>query len=153
LNSTKDVRPATKDDIPGMHRVRLAVRENVLSDPNRITEQDYLAALEELGRTWVVEADGQITGFATGYKDGNIWALFVHPDYEGRGFAAALHSVMVDWLWSIGLTRLNLTTFPGTRAQRFYIARGWKPCGLAPNGDLRLELTIDVAAKTLALGI
>ena len=37
-----------------MHRVRLAVRENVLSDPNRITASDYLAALDELGRTWVV---------------------------------------------------------------------------------------------------
>jgi GNAT superfamily N-acetyltransferase len=140
LNVKDKVRQATKKDIPGMQRVRLAVRENVLSDPSRITEADYLAALEELGRTWVVEADGQIAAFATGYKDGNIWALFVHPDHEGRGHANALHAVMVDWLWSLGLTRLMLTTCPGTRAERFYIARGWQPRGMAPNGDLRLEL-------------
>jgi len=37
-----------------MHRVRLGVRENALSDPNRITGCDYLAVLGELGRTWVV---------------------------------------------------------------------------------------------------
>jgi GNAT superfamily N-acetyltransferase len=146
LNVKDKVRQATKKDIPGMQRVRLAVRENVLSDPDRITEADYLAALEELGRTWVVEADGQIAAFATGYKDGNIWALFVHPDHEGRGHANALHAVMVDWLWSLGLTRLKLTTFPGTRAERFYIARGWQPRGMVPNGDLRLELINGVAA-------
>lgn len=134
------LRQATQDDIPAMHRVRLAVRENVLSDPNRVTEADYLAALEELGRTWVVEADGVVAAFATAYRDGNIWALFVDPDHQGRGHAKALHSTMVDWLWSLGLARLSLTTDPGTRAERFYVARGWKPCGMAANGDLRLEL-------------
>lgn len=123
-----------------MHRVRLAVRENALSDPNRITEADYLAALEELGRTWVVEADGDVAAFATGYRDGNIWALFVHPDHEGQGHAKALHATMVSWLWSLGLTRLWLTTGPGTRAERFYITRGWEPSGMASNGDIRLEL-------------
>ncbi|MDB6163464.1 MAG: family N-acetyltransferase [Xanthomonadaceae bacterium] len=50
-----------------MQRVRLAVRENALSNPDRITEADYLAALDDLGRTWVVEADGAIAAFATGY--------------------------------------------------------------------------------------
>lgn len=54
-----------------MHQVRLAVRENTLSDPNRITESDYLAALDELGRTWVVEAAGEIAAFASGYKTGD----------------------------------------------------------------------------------
>ena len=68
-----------------MHCIRLAVRENTLSDPNRITEADYFAALDDLGRTWVIETDGNVVAFATGYKAGSIWALFVHPDYEGLG--------------------------------------------------------------------
>jgi GNAT superfamily N-acetyltransferase len=123
-----------------MQRVRLAVRENILSDPNRITVGDYLAALEELGRTWVVESHGEIVAFATGYKAGSIWALFVHPDHEGRGYGKALHSTMVNWLWSLGLSRLWLTTAPGSRAERFYIAQGWQPCGIVSGGDLRLEL-------------
>jgi GNAT superfamily N-acetyltransferase len=123
-----------------MQRVRLAVRENRLSNPNRITEADYIAALEELGRTWVVEADAEIAAFATGYKAGSIWALFVHPDHEGRGYAEALHCTLVNWLWSLGHTRLWLTTSPGTRAESFYISRGWQPCGIVSGGDLRLEL-------------
>ena len=53
-------RLATVADIDGMHRVRLAVRENRLSDPGRITAADYRAALETLGRGWVIEAQGEI---------------------------------------------------------------------------------------------
>ena len=134
------LRQATQGDIAGMQRVRWAVRENALSDPNRITVADYIAALDELGRTWVVEADGAIAAFATGYKAGSIWALFVHPDHEGRGYGKALHSTMVNWLWSLGHKRLWLTTRPGTRAEGFYVSRGWQPCGIVPGGDLRLEL-------------
>ena len=123
-----------------MHWVRLAVRENVLSDPNRITESDYLAALDGLGRTWVIEVNGDIAAFATGYKNGSIWALFVHPDYEGRGYGKTLHSAVVAWLWSLGHKRIWLTTTAGTRAERFYISQGWQPYGTVPGGDIRLEL-------------
>ena len=119
--------------------MRLAVRENTLSDPSRITEADYIAAQETLGRTWVIEVDGEIAAFATGYNTGSIWALFVHPDHEGHGHAKALHSTMVNWLWSQGHKRLWLTTDPGTRAERFYIAQGWQPCGIVGR-ELRLEL-------------
>jgi GNAT superfamily N-acetyltransferase len=134
------LRLATADDIPAMHRVRVAVRENRLSDPSRITSSDYAAAMNQLGRTWVIEVDGEIAAFASGYLDGSIWALFVHPDHEGHGYGRTLHATMVEWLWSLGHTRLWLTTSPGTRAERFYLAQGWRPCGLEPNGDLRLEL-------------
>lgn len=134
------LRQATRSDIPAMQCVRLAVRENTLSDPTRITVADYIAALEDLGRTWVVESHGEIAAFATCYRDGSIWALFVHPDHEGRGYGRALHSTMINWLWSLGHTRLWLTTDPGTRAERFYIAQGWESCGIVPGGELRLEL-------------
>ena len=133
------LRLATRSDIPALQRVRLAVQENTLSDPNRITEEDYIAAQETLGRTWVIEVDGEIAAFATGYESGSIWALFVHPDHEGRGFGTALHSTVVNWLWSHGHERLWLTTDPNTRAEQFYVDRGWQPCGMT-QGELRLEL-------------
>lgn len=122
-----------------MHGVRLAVRENALLDPGRITHADYLAALDAVGHTWVVEVDGAVVAFATGYRDGSVWALFVEPAHEGRGYGTALHAVVVDWLFSLGHARLRLTTGPGTRAERFYLARGWQPAGTDPGGDVQLE--------------
>ena len=123
-----------------MHRVRMAVRENVLRS-TVITEDHYLPAIETIGRGWVVEADGKIVGFAIGNAEtGNIWALFVDPEHEGRGHGRALHDAMVEWLFSRGLRHLWLGTDPGTRAERFYRAAGWRFTGKASNGEALYEL-------------
>lgn len=135
------LREANKADVSAMQRVRLSVRENVLSDPDRITEDDYVAALDELGRTWVVETDGRIVAFATGYRTGSIWALFVHPDHERSGYGHVLHEAVTGWLWSLGLKRIWLNTSAGTRAESFYTSRGWKRCGECSGGEIRLELS------------
>jgi len=40
-------------DIPAMSRIRLAVTENMLSDPGKVTLQMYHDYLQQLGRGWV----------------------------------------------------------------------------------------------------
>lgn len=123
-----------------MHRVRMSVRENRLVSVV-ITEADYLPFLEEPCRGWVVEEDGAVVGFAAGNAtNGNIWALFVDPDHEGRGLGRALHDVMVAWLRDQGAPRLWLTTAPATRAQRFYEAAGWLDAGRTASGEICFEL-------------
>lgn len=122
-----------------MHRVRLAAKENRLTTTT-ITEADYIPAIEANGRGWVVEERGEVVGFAVGDKrDGNVWALFVHPDHEGHGHGRRLHDAMVSWLWAQGLDRLWLTTDPSTRAQAFYEAADWQRAGQAEHGELRFE--------------
>ena len=131
------LRVATREDIPAMHRIRLAVRENILT--SKVDESDYLEVIEKLGQGWVIEADGIMTGFAFGTLDGNIWALFVHPDHERRGYGRILHAVMVSWLFAQGCDRLWLTTGTGTRAERFYRAAGWAHVG-DEGGEARYEM-------------
>ena len=133
------MRQARREDIPAMHRVRMSVRENKLVS-TIIHEADYLEAIEVTGRGWVIELDGQIVAFAVGNaRTGNIWALFVHPDHERRGYGQQIFDVMVNWLWSSGLQKIWLTTEPGTRAQRFYEAAGWEYVGRTERGELRFE--------------
>ena len=123
-----------------MHQVRMSVRENRLSTLV-LSESDYVLHIESLGRGWVVDDGGAIVGFAVGNAaTGNIWALFVHPDHERRGYGRLLHTAMVEWLWEQGLDTLWLTTATGTRAQRFYEASGWRPTGETSSGELRFEL-------------
>jgi len=131
------LRVATREDIPAMHRIRLAVRENILT--SKIGESDYVEVIEKLGQGWVIEAEGVMTGFAFGTLDGNIWALFVHPGHERRGYGRILHDVMISWLFAQGCERLWLTTGTGTRAERFYRAAGWAYAGVA-GGEARYEL-------------
>lgn len=119
-------RRATLADIPAMSRIRLAVRENVLSDPSRITEQMYRDYLELVGRGWVAEIDGAVVGFSYADKvNASIWALFMLEDYEGRGIAKRLLQLAVDWLFEQGADSVHLTTGADTRADRFYAAQGW----------------------------
>lgn len=137
------IRQATLADIDAMHRVRLAVRENVLSSATRISAVDYVEAIEATGKGWVAECDGHVVAFAVGNAvDGNIWALFVEPSYEGLGFGRTLHDEMVAWLGLQGLQQLWLTTEPGSRAADFYTAAGWREVGKTACGELRFELDV-----------
>ena len=134
------VRVAVRSDIEAIQKVRASVHENRLVS-TVITDEDVRIAIEETGRGWVVDKDGDVVAFAIGNAtNGNIWALFVDPEHEGRGYGRQLHDTMVAWLWSAGLRRLWLTTEPGTRAQRFYDAAGWQLTGTTTGGELRYEV-------------
>jgi len=134
------LRAARTADIPAIQRVRSSVKENRLVS-TIITDEDVRTAIEETGRGWVVEkrARSSRSRLAT-QMTGNIWALFVRPEDEGRGYGRQLHDTMVDWLWAAGLERLWLTTEPGTRAQRFYEAAGWRLTGPTDRGEHWYEL-------------
>lgn len=121
------LRRATHADIPAMSRIRLAVTENALSDPARITTAMYEDFLERSGRGWVAESAGVVVGFS--YADdvnASIWALFVQPGQEGRGLGKALLDQATGWLFARGHAQVRLTTGAGTRADRFYAALGWQ---------------------------
>ena len=135
------LRQASRADIAAIHQVRVSVHENRLTR-SVISEQDYIDHLETLGRGWVIEVAGRIVAVVVGNaRDGNIWGLFVHPDFERRGLGRQLLDTAVDWLWSRGLTQLWLTTAPGTRAQGFYEAAGWMRAAVTEHSEIRFELS------------
>ena len=74
------LRIARAADIPAIQRVRASVRENRLAS-TVITDDDVRTAIEDTGRGWVIEKDGEVVAFAIGNAvNGNIWALFVRPE-------------------------------------------------------------------------
>lgn len=123
-------RRACSADIPAMSAIRLSVRENVLSDPARVTVQMYEDYLDKDGRGWVAEIDGAVAAFCYADRDkASIWALFVSPHHEGQGLGKALLGLAVNWLFELGHERIRLGTTPGTRADRFYQTQGWARMG------------------------
>ena len=76
------LRQAIAADIPSIQRVRHSVRENRLVSTT-IRDDQVRDAIELTGRGWVIESAGEVLAFAVGNAtNGNIWALFVHPDHE-----------------------------------------------------------------------
>lgn len=136
------IRTATAGDVPAMHRIRLAVRENRLRDPARVTEPDYLSYVAA-GSAWVADCATGLAGFAAlDLADGNVWALFVDPGSEGCGIGRALHAAMLDKARAQNIARLWLTTAPETRAEHFYLRAGWRKVGVLSGGDLRFERAV-----------
>ncbi|MEM8515016.1 GNAT superfamily N-acetyltransferase [Massilia sp. MP_M2] len=120
-------REAVFADIPHLARIRLAVTENVLRDPTRITPQMYADFLEKDGRGWIALVDGDIVAFSYANRiDGSIWALFVDPRFEAQGLGKQLLSLATAWLFSLGFSRVTLSTGAGTRAAQFYARLGWQ---------------------------
>jgi GNAT superfamily N-acetyltransferase len=133
------LRQAIRSDIPGIWEVRYAVRENTLT-PGRISDEDVRREIEETGRGWVIEEDGRIVGFAIGNaRTGNIWALFVRPESEGRGYGTRLHDAMLDWSRTQPIASLWLTTDAESRACGFYERNGWLRVGTTESGEVRFE--------------
>ncbi|HZF31361.1 MAG TPA: GNAT family N-acetyltransferase [Gammaproteobacteria bacterium] len=133
------LRQALTSDIQDIQCVRHSVHENRLVS-TVITDDQVQEAIEKTGRGWVIETEGEVVAFAIGNAaNGNIWALFVHPDHERRGHGRLLHDTMIDWLWSTGLHRLWLTTQPGTRAQGFYEAAGWRLVSITESAEVHFE--------------
>jgi GNAT superfamily N-acetyltransferase len=137
------IRPATADDIPTMHRIRLSVRENRLGSLAAIGAADYRPFLGEMGDSFVVEEAGEIAGF--GVLDAslaNVWALFVLPGFERRGVGRALHDALLGAAAARRIARLWLTTDAGTRAAGFYGKLGWSAVGRTEAGELRFERAV-----------
>jgi RimJ/RimL family protein N-acetyltransferase/N-acetylglutamate synthase-like GNAT family acetyltransferase len=135
------LRLGTAADVPRLQAIRAAVRENRLSTPERVRPEDYYATVAR-GACWVWEDADGVQGFASGVPhdeapgEATLWALFVHPDAEGRGAGSALLACATDAFWRAGHRQLTLTTGPGTRAEQLYRAAGWTDVGRTAGGEI-----------------
>lgn len=133
-------READTSDIPQIQIVRNSVKENSLSDPALVSDTDCEEFINQRGKGWVCEINGRIVGFAIAdLKEHNIWALFLHPDFEKRGIGKTLHDMMLDWYFGQTQQTVWLGTAPGTRAESFYQKAGWKITGRHGKEETKFE--------------
>jgi len=136
------IREAKTGDIKQMQFVRNAVKENVLSNPDLVTDQACEDYITRRGKGWVCEINNVIVGFCIAdLQDQNIWALFVQPDFEGKGIGRQLHDQMLDWYFAQDQQKVWLGTSPNTRAEKFYRKRGWEETGIYGKDEIKFEMT------------
>lgn len=137
-------REATIADIQQIQVVRNCVKENMLSNPLLVNDNDVKEYITERGKGWVCEIDGKIVGFSIAdLKEHNIWALFVNPDFDKRGIGKELHRLMLNWYFSHTKKMIWLGTSPGTRAETFYRMQGWKEAGMHGKGEVKFEMDFE----------
>jgi len=136
------IRVAEIKDIPQIQVVRNLVTENRLSDPALVPDSDVEDYINRRGKGWVCEINGGVVGFAIAdLVDNNIWALFIHPDFERIGIGKNLHDEMLNWYFSQTDKTVWLGTAPKTRAEMFYRKAGWKEVGIHGKGEIKFEMT------------
>lgn len=135
------IREAETDDINQMQRIRRSVKENILLRPEQVTDEVCRAYITRRGKGWVAVSANQIIGFAIAdLLENNVWALFLHPDFEDRGIGKKLHNTMLDWYFDQGKEYIWLSTEPRTRAEAFYRRQQWTETARLPNGEIRFEM-------------
>lgn len=143
------LREALASDIPQIQAVRNSVKENQLSDPGLVTDADCEEFITRRGKGWVCEQNGTVIGFAIAdLKEHNIWALFLHPDFEKQGIGRRLHTRMLDWYFSQTQQTVWLGTAPGTRAELFYRKAGWNEVGMHGR-EIKFEMTAEAWLQAL----
>jgi len=144
------LRPAKTQDAMDVARVHVRSWQAAY---RRLLPAEYLDALKpedraarytfenpDTAKPWtiVAEDDGLIAGFATtapardadAVGCGELYALYVDPDYWGRGIGAELMKAARARLVELGFERAMLWVMKGnSRAERFYSIDGWEPDG------------------------
>jgi GNAT superfamily N-acetyltransferase len=131
------IRKATLADRPRITESRLVVRENKLRPTSVSKVQTTADWIFDNATFWVWDEAGAVQGFSVADpRDGAIFGLFIHPDYEGRGLGRVLLPLACEDLRTAGFAAATLTTGPGTRAERFYRTNGWEEIGRQDDGEI-----------------
>ncbi|SDJ13321.1 hypothetical protein SAMN05216189_10139 [Pseudomonas delhiensis] len=139
------IRPATETDVATLFAIRTSVRQNHLSHEQLaelgITPASVAEAIRLGPCCWLAEADGVAAGFAmVDGTAGEVFALFVRPEYEGRGVGRLLLATAETSLFREH-ARIWLVTdgSDGIRANAFYQRQGWRKVASLDARDVRYE--------------
>jgi GNAT superfamily N-acetyltransferase len=126
-----EIRRATARDAEAVYEIVLrALRETNARDyPSSVIDRLVLTLPKEVASTleawlaYVVVVDGRIVG--TGSLNGNmVRAVFVHPDYQGRGIGTKLMDAVEN---AANVQSVDILSVQSSiTAQPFYAKRGFK---------------------------
>src|ERR1700722_11591972 len=134
------LRPATPADLPRIHQIRHGTAENRLTNPTLVTDAEVAWYMDE-AIFLVCEDETDVQGFVcANHQSGYVWALFVIDGAQGRGHGAALLDAAMTRLRQAGHRQAFLTTGRGTKAEGFYLSRGWQRTGVSMRGETVFRL-------------
>jgi ribosomal protein S18 acetylase RimI-like enzyme len=149
VSSPERIRPAAVADADAIAAVHVATWQDAYA---ALLPGDVLAGLDvgEWAQRWrnrladpaegvfvlVVDEGDRIGGFVSGgpsrdrFAGGEVYAIYVHPGYQGRGAGRRLLQAATRQLADLGFTAASLWVLAGNHPARgFYESQGWRADG------------------------
>ena len=130
------IRPMAVGDELAIHDIHSACLTRTLSSfytPEQIvawmkgrTPERYLKAAASGEKFLVAEASSKLVGFAS-WEDDELFALFVHPDFQGCGVGSLLFKACGEDAAACGSSIIRVKAANG--AASFYIDKGFSSIG------------------------
>jgi ribosomal protein S18 acetylase RimI-like enzyme len=153
-----EIRPATADDRESLRELARETWHDTYDELSSEVvdetiddwygDEELERALSEPGTAvLVVEADGEIAGFAHGVvqgEEGDVLRMYVHPNHQREGVGTALHDRLREDLEDFNMSRMraiDLASNEGGRA--FYEELGFERTGdgeVEIGGEMRQEV-------------
>jgi GNAT superfamily N-acetyltransferase len=139
-----EIRVASVTDIEALFEIRTSVHDNHQSRCELatvgITPDSIRQMLQDASRAWLGLEDGVPVAFSmANAEQATVFAMFVRPGHEDRGFGRRLMREAEAWLFSRECDEIWLLTSadPGIRAHGFYRHLGWQPAGIQKDGQVK----------------
>jgi ribosomal protein S18 acetylase RimI-like enzyme len=135
------IRPATAEDAEVVARVQIASWQAAythLFSPGQLDAIPLAERTSFWGRfpPIVAEVEGDVVGFVA-VGNGELYAIYVHPDHWGTGVGRELMRAGEGRLRELGETSVSLWVFEDNpQARRFYEAAGWSTDGATKDAEL-----------------
>nr|WP_030504576.1 GNAT family N-acetyltransferase [Micromonospora purpureochromogenes] len=131
--SGAEIRPARPDDAPAVVALRALVFPYLVRGVESTRRMIAEPPPGEDWAAWVAEADGQIVGWVSAYRNtqtstpgvGEMALLHVHPEHRRRGAGTSLFDTALDHLRTLGTTRV--LTHARTESLPFAQRHGFTP--------------------------
>ncbi|WP_153773922.1 GNAT family N-acetyltransferase [Pseudomonas sp. MNR3A] len=142
---TLTLRQALPEDVELLFDIRTSVKQNHLSREQMhdlgITATSLTEAIGEAPCTWIAEYEQEAVGFAmVDLGEGELFALFVRPQHEGKGVGRLLLERAEHALFQRHeLIHLITDGDQAIRANGFYQRSGWILAGAVDDRDVRYE--------------
>ncbi|KTT13669.1 GCN5 family acetyltransferase [Pseudomonas oryzihabitans] len=145
VTTSAQLRLATPADVDALFAIRTSVTENALTREQLadlgITPETFAAAVAAEPCAWVMEVADAVVGFSlVDLSAGEVFALFVRPEWQGEGFGARLLAAAETALFRRhALIWLVTDGTAAVRANALYRARGWQQVAQLEGKDVRYE--------------
>lgn len=121
-------------DLRATYEIRFSVYENLIREEHvRYIQREAALADISQGGGWICVVKGIEIGFCLPIfiPEPYLAALFVVPEFQGRGIGTELLRRALTWFEGKGASQACLVTDANSAAENFYLHRGWRQEGIA----------------------